>query len=323
MNNIFRKAEEKIKKCNFLFIFFITFRNYSFYFLNKISHYQLEKIRFYKEIGYRLNLKNPKSCNEKIVWKKINDRNPLLPITADKYKVRSYIKKIMGEEKAKELLIPLLYVTDKPETIPFENLPSAFIVKPNHASGKCIKVENSHFDKNDMIKTCRRWLKIPYGLDKLEWAYQPIKRKIVVERFLRDKRGNLPMDFKFHMYHGKCKSITVFVNRKTNRSKSAFDEKWNSLLMKNPKRPEEPKIRKPKNFEKMLEIAEELSKPFDYIRVDLYNIDGKIHFGELTHYPKSGRRRFEPSSLDMEYGEYWKIKPGYWTADNHKPFSID
>jgi len=112
------------------------------YFLNKIYDYQFTKIRFYKKVGYPLNLKDPQSFHEKIIWKKIYDRNPLLPVTADKYRVRSYIKEILGEDKAKDLLIPLFHVTDKPETIPFEKFPSAFIVKPNHASGLKIIVED-------------------------------------------------------------------------------------------------------------------------------------------------------------------------------------
>ena len=168
MNKIYQKTKEKIKKYNFLYIVLITIRAYGIYFLNKISNYQLEKIRFYKKVGYQLNLKNPKSYNEKIVWKKINDRNPLLPITADKYQVRSYLQEVLGEEKAKEILIPLLYVTDQPETIPFERLPSTFIVKPTYASGLNIIVENGYFNQKEIIKTCRRWLKTPYGLEKME-----------------------------------------------------------------------------------------------------------------------------------------------------------
>ena len=248
MHKIYKKTKEKIKNNDFLFIILKTIRAYGFYFLNKICNYKLEKISFYKKVGYQLNLKNPKSFNEKIIWKKINDRNPLLPIIADKYKVRSYIKKVLGEEKAKEILIPLLYVTDQPETIPFERLPSAFIVKPNHASGSNIIVENGHFNKKEIIKTCRRWLKTPYGLEKLEWAYQPIKRKIIIEKLLRDDDGNVPKDFKFYIFHGECKSVHVAVHvifdRKDNHSRSYFDEKWNFLSVKRPPSPLGPKIKK-------------------------------------------------------------------------------
>ena len=313
MNKIYKKIKEKIKNDNFLFFVVLkTIRDYIFYFLNKIFNYKLEKIRFYKEVGYRLNLKNPKSFHEKIVWKKINDRNPLLPITADKYKVRSYIKKVLGEEKAKEILIPLLYVTDQPETIPFERLPSAFMVKPNHASGSQIIVENGHFNKKDIIKTCRRWLKTSYGLEKLEWAYQPIKRKIMIEKLLREDDGNIPKNFKFHMFHGKCKLVRVVFYRMNNLSKSFFDEKWNFLSVKKLNRPQGVKIKKPKNYEIMLELAEKLAEAFDYVRLDLYNLNGKIYFGELTHYPGSGTGKFEPQSFDFTLGKYWKIEPEYW-----------
>ena len=135
MNQIYQNIKERIENHDYLFIFLKTIWDYSLYFLNAISNYQLEKIMFRKKVGYRLNLKNPRSFNEKIVRKKIYDRDSLLPVTADKYAVRLYIKKILGEEKANEILIPLLYVTDQPETIPFVKLPLSFIVKPNHASG--------------------------------------------------------------------------------------------------------------------------------------------------------------------------------------------
>ena len=175
--------KEKVKNYNFLFFLIVAIRSYSIYFLNKLSNYQLEKITFYKKVR-----------------KKIYDRNPLLPVTADKYRVRSYIKEILGEDKAKDLLIPLLYVTDKPETIPFEKFPSAFIVKPNHASGLKIIVEDVLFNKKEIIKTCRRWIKTPYGMEKLEWAYHSIKRKIVVEKLLREEKTNILKEYLFHIH---------------------------------------------------------------------------------------------------------------------------
>ena len=310
MNKIYEKTKENIKNNHFLFMVLIAIRAYGFYFFNKISNYQLEKIRFYKKVGYRLNLKNPESFNEKIVWKKINDRNPLLSVTSDKYKARSYLRKVLGEEKAEEILIPLLHVTDKPETIPFERLPSAFIVKPNHASGHKIIVENSHFNQKEIIKTCRKWLKTPYGLEKMEWMYQPIKRKIIIEKLLREKDGKIPKRYNFQMFHGKCKLVhAIIVNKKNNTSVTSFDEKWNFSSVKITNYAQEPKIKKPENYKIMLELAEELSKPFDFVRVDLYNINGKIYFGELTHYPASGTGKFEPQSFDFELGKYWKIKP--------------
>jgi len=312
MNRMFPKIKENIKNHNIIFIFLKTARDYAFYALNKISNYQLEKIRFYKKVGYHLNLNYPKSYNEKIVWKKIYDRNPLLPVTTDKYRVRSYLKEILGEKKAEEILIPLLYVTNKPETIPFERLPSAFIIKPNHTSGQNIIIKNGHFEKKQMVKTCRRWLKTTYGLEKLEWANQINRRKIIIEKLLIDDDGKIPKDFKFHMFHGKCKLIRVIFDRINIGSASTFDEKWNFLSVKKLHRPQGPKIKKPKNYKRMLELAEKLSVDFDYVRVDLYNLNGKIYFGELTHYPASGTKKFDPISFDYELGQHWKIEPEYW-----------
>jgi len=313
MNIIYKKTKENIKKYNFLFIVLINIRAYVLYLLNKICNHRLEKMRFYKGLGYELNLESPKSINEKIVWKKIYDRNPLLPVTADKYHVRSYLKEVLGEEKAEEILIPLLYVTDKLETIPFERFPSAFIIKPNHTSGDRIIVENGHFNKKEMIKTCRRWLKTPYGLEKLEWAYQPIKRKIIIEKLLLDDDGNSPKEYKLHMFYGKCKLVQTIINRKNQSYASFFDEEFNLLTVKTPHHiPLGPKIQKPKNYEIMLELAEKLSKAFDYVRIDLYNLNGKIYFGELTHYPGSGICKFEPISFDFEFGKHWKIEAEYW-----------
>ena len=258
-----------------------------------------------------MNLTHPRSIHEKIIWKKIHDRNPLLPITADKYQARSYIKETLGEKQAKELLVPLIYVTDQPETIPFERLLSSFIVKSNHASGRYIIVEEGKFDKEKIINACKRWLKTPYGLNRLEWAYRPIKRKIVIEKLLRDDADSLK-EFLFHMFHGKCQIITFVYDRMNNSSASHYDEKWNILPVKKSNRPQAPKIKKPKNFEKMLEIAEKLSKSFDYIRIDLYNLKGKIFIGELIHYPASGMIKYDPTSFIYELGKHFKIKPEYW-----------
>ena len=316
MNKISKKIKEKIIKNIYLFIPIKNVTAYSGFFLNKALNYRVMKNRFHRNYGYPLNLKNPKTINEKIFWKKIHDRNPLLPLTADKYLVREYVKKTLGEETAQEILIPLLFVTDNPKTIPFEKLSLPFIIKPNHASGKYIIVRDKNYNKREIIKTCWSWLKTPYGLEKLEWAYQSIKRKIVIEKLLLDEHGEIPIDFKFSMFHGSCKLIKVFFNRMTMRLTSSFDSNWTYLPEKRTDRPPGPIIKKPKNFEIMLKYAEKLSCPFDYVRVDLYNINGKIYFGELTHYPKSGNLRADSISNILELGKYWNIKPNYWKIKN-------
>jgi len=317
MAKLYQKIKEKIKENYLLYVILINLKAYFFYYLNKVSVYQYTKMKFYKRLGYPLNLKNPISYNHKLVWKKIYDRNPLLPITADKYQVRSYIREILGEDKAKQLLVPLLYVTDKPETIPFEELPPAFIVKPNHASGRYIIVEDGKFNREKIIDICKKWLVTPYGLNWSEWAYQPIKRKIIIEKLLRDDASILK-EFNIFMFHGECKLVSLVCDKINNTSVSYFDETWKFLSVKRPNRPQGPKIKKPENFERILKLAEKLSKPFDHIRVDFYSLNGKIFIGELTHYPGSGFGDFEPSSFSFELGKHWKIEPEYWKKSDNK-----
>lgn len=204
-------------------------------FRDRLNEYRRYKVQFKNQLGYELNLRAPVSFNEKIVWKKILDRNPLLPLTTDKYEVRSYVKKILGHEVAEKILIPLLYVTDDPNTIHFNDLPDKFVVKPNHGSRMHIMVNGN---KNRLIDTiienCREWISINYGLYINEWAYMKIKRKIIIEKLLEDESNSrLPNDYKFFCFHGKCKYILVKENRfLPNGVIAFFTTKWEMLPVK-------------------------------------------------------------------------------------------
>jgi len=320
MNKFYQKIKERIKENYFIYIILINARANVFYFLNKVFGYFYTKRKFYKKMGYPLNLKNPQSFHEKLVWKKIHDRNPLLSVTADKYQVRSYIKEVLGEEQAKEILVPLLYVTDKPQIIPFKRLSLPCILKPNHASGRNIIIENGNYIQKELVNTCKKWLQIPYGLDKLEWAYQSIRRKIVIQKLLKDENGKLPeIEYKFYIFHGKCEIIRVDSDLNCDLHhlrRVFFKADWKLLDVTSNNRKRGPYINSPGNLSKMIKIAEKLSRPFDFVRVDLYNINGKIYFGELTHYPASGMDKFVPQSFDFRLGKYWKIEKGYWKKNN-------
>lgn len=314
---ISKGMKEKIVNNYYLYIILSNIRAYVTYILNVISNYKLEKRRFLRITGYKPNIKNPTSFNEKILWKKIYDRNPLLPKTADKYLVRTYVREILGEDIAEGILIPLLCVTDKPETIPFDELVLPYIIKPNHASGLYIIVTDKEINKKEIIRTCQKWLKTPYGLEKLEWAYQPIHRKIVIEKLLQDETGHIPPDFKFNIFHGKCKNIRVITNRGNNPYNLFYDREWNLIGKTMTYSYPISVIEKPKNYERMLSLAEKLAAGFDYVRVDFYNIKGRIYFGEITHYPKSGLIKSKSGFSDNESGAHWKIKPKYWADKNN------
>ena len=240
-----------------------------------------------------------------------------MPIVADKYRVREYLKEILGDKETRKILIPLLYVTDDPKTIPFDELPDEYIIKTNHASGWNIIVEKgTYINRKKIIIQCGKWIREPYGFFKYEWAYQKIPRKIIIEKLLRDDYQNIPRDFKFYIFHGECKLVHVDSNRFSNHSRSLFDSSWNFLPV-TLKFPQGPKVKKPFNYKQMVQLSEKLGRNFDFVRVDLYMINNKIYFGEFTHYPGSGMEKFNPQSFDFKLGENWKLILNYWKNEKN------
>lgn len=265
-----------------------------------------QRLKFYRCHGYRLDLEDPRSFNEKIVWRKIFDRNPLFPQVMDKLGARSYVKKTLGKE-GEEILIPLLLVTEGPADIPFELLPEEYIVKPNHGSGWYVIVgHEKRVPREEIIKQGRKWLRKTYGKSKMEWAYRNIQPRIMVEKLLRNRQGRLASDFKFHVFNGKVEWVFVMHDRFGSRSAARYLRDF-SRMDSGPTSCKRAKdISEPENFGKMLEIAEKLGRPFDYIRVDLYNVEGAIYFGEFTLYPASGLNPME-KAMDFRMGEKWDL----------------
>ena len=290
-------------------------RGYFFNVKERLTGFPQLRMTFKKKTGYVLDLENPKSFNQKVCWKKIYDRNPLLPVVADKYRVREYLRSVLGTQEAERILVPLLYVTDEPETIPFDDLPEEYIIKANHGSGTNIIIEKGKpIDKEKVIARCNEWLNMPFGLFEREWAYQSIKRKLIIEKLIRDEVGELPKDYKFHIFHGRCQLIDILWDRFSERKRSLFDRSWNyfDIGWKVRRWKKGGFIQKPDNLEDMIKLAELLGSPFDYVRVDLYSIKGQIYFGEMTHYPSGGFGAFDPQSFDFELGSKWQITPEYW-----------
>lgn len=280
--------------------------------------YEDEKELFLKIHGYPLNLDNPQSFNEKIVYKKLFDRNPLITLTADKYRARQYIRDRIGWE-ADNHLIPLLYVTDNPETIPFDRLSNEYIIKPNNGAGRWILAEivnglkkyNINYthrevfnlSNEEIVNICKEWFKTIHGTQWYEWAYQEIKPLIVIEKLLREKSGKFPSDYRFGMFGSKCR--LVYVTTHNLATFNYYDENWNVLDIRREGHEVGIPIEKPKTFDKMIEFAEKLSAGFDFVRTDFYSIDNYIYFGEITHYPGAGYAKF-PKDIDFKLGEYWK-----------------
>lgn len=279
-----------------------------------LNGYQYEKKKFFKKHGYELDLEHPKSYSQKLIWKKIHDRNPLIPQTADKYGVREYVKETLGEKKAEDILVPLYYVTDNPATIPFDKLPEEYIIKATHDSGGFVIVRKGEtVDREAIIKRMRWLLRQPYGLFKKEWSYWTIKPQVIVEKLLRGDDGDLAQDYKFHVFNGVCQFIhtTPKVNSVRTGKRSLFTRDWTYLPV-GFKYPAGPAVEPPVCLPEMVRLAEKLATQFDYARVDFYCAKGHIYFGEITHYHGSGMDKLTPTSFDFEIGETWKLVPDYW-----------
>lgn len=259
------------------------------------------KLMFRLMMGYSLNLDNPQTFNEKIQWLKLNDRRPEYTTYVDKYAVREYIAKTIGEE----YLIPLLGVWNSPDEIDFDKLPNQFVLKCNHDSGGLVICKDkSKLNIKGTKAKLNKCLKRDYYLACREWPYKNVPRKIIAEKYMFDDENKDYglIDYKFSCFNGYVSDVMVCLDRQLNDTKFYFfDKDWNFLKL-DKKRKEAPKnLNKPENIEKMFELSSILSKGFPYVRVDLYNCHGKIYFGELTFYPCSG---FD-QDLSSEADERW------------------
>ena len=282
----------------------------------KQERYILEK-QFKWALGYDLNLDNPKSFNEKIQWLKLYDRNPLMTICADKYKVREYIKEKIGEE----YLIPLLGVWDKPEDIDFDSLPNQFVLKVNWGSGQNIIVKDKKtFDKEDARKKFKKWLKTDYAFTNgFELHYSAIKPKRIAEIYI-EAVDAAAIDYKFICCDGE--PILCWVtNKYLDVHKRSFYRmpNWDLLnveLKDGGAELDTQGVPRPQKLEEMLDIAKTLSKGFPLVRVDLYLIENDIYFGEMTFTSASGAAALYPDKWNYILGdkitlpEFDKMKGG-------------
>ena len=230
------------------------------------------------------NLKNPQTFNEKTTWLKLNDynNNDLVSKCADKYGVREYVK----SKGCDEILNEFYGVYNDFDEIDFDKLPNEFVIKCTHGCAYNIIVDSKNkFDKNIARKKIRRWKKEKYGYATSELHYTKIEPKIIIEKYLCDKNGKMPIDYKFYCVNGKVECILVCSERDEKLKLSYYDLNWNRMPYEKRSWSSEKDIKKPKNLKKMVDYAERLSRYFPFVRVDLYNDNGKIIFGELTFTP--------------------------------------
>jgi hypothetical protein len=253
-----------------------------------------------RRLQYMPDIARPKSFNEKVIYKKLYDRNPLLSLTTDKLKVKDWVIKKLGESIN---IIPTVWF-GKQLDIPTDFIDN-YIVKPNHMSGKYHIVKNGEVDLVELSDKCDSWMSKKWAQDREEWAYAEIDPFIMIEPLLLNEDGSVAKDYKFHMFHGKCELVYVDSERENGIKRSCYTSDWEKLDITITGRENGPDLECPRKFEAMLQIAEILSADFDFVRVDLYYVDDKIYFGELTHYPASGSGPIEPVEFDYKLGEKW------------------
>lgn len=264
------------------------------------------KIKYRLEMGKKLNLDNPQTFNEKLQWLKLYDRKEIYTTMVDKYEAKKYVADIIGEE----YIIPTLGIYDKFDDIDFDSLPSQFVMKCTHDSGGIVICKDKNiFDKEQAKKKINKHLKRNFYKNFREWPYKNVKPRIIIEEFI----GENLMDYRIYCFNGKARYIYMYANYQSNCDKpepkycNIYDINWKLQEFHQKSIQINEKYNKPKQLEKMQEIAEKLSKNTKFLRVDFYLEKEKILFGEMTFFPGAGFSKFYPEKYDNKLGEQLKI----------------
>jgi len=277
-------------------------------FLKWMSDEKYLKLTFKERMGYPLNLEDPKTFNEKLQWLKLYNRRPEYTAMVDKYEAKLYVADKIGEE----YIIPTLGVWDKFDDIDFDALPDQFVLKCTHDSGGlAICRDKSKFDKEAARQKIERSLKRNYYWSSREWPYKNVKPRIIAEQYMEDSVTKELRDYKFFCFNGEMKVMFIAserYNKDTETRFDFFDRNFEHLDFRNGHPNADVLPAKPETFEEMCTLAEKLSKDVPLLRVDFYEVDGKIYFGELTFSHWGGMMPFEPAEWDRKLGD-WIILP--------------
>lgn len=258
----------------------------------------IEKV-YLERTGKELNLKNPKTFNEKCNWLKLYDRKPIYTVMADKYLARQYISERIGSQH----LIPLLGVWDNADEIDFDKLPDKFVIKCNHDNGVIICRNKAELDFEAVRKNLNGRLQRDYYRKNREWPYKNIPRKIICEKLLENSDGNQLLEYNVFCFNGVPKFFKVgSVLPDGTLAKDFYDIEWNHLEMKTGASAGDV-FPKPTHYNKLIEYAEKLSEGTTHVRVDFYDCNNKLYNGEMTFFSNGGHMKFTPDDWDTIWGD--------------------
>lgn len=263
------------------------------------------KLMFKYRMGYELNLENPQTYSEKLQWLKLYDKNPLYTKLVDKHEVKAYVASRVGSK----YVIPELGLWDKPEDINWDTLPQKFVLKTTHGggnSGVVVCKDKNKLDKQLTIKRLNESMKQDLYKDSREWPYKNVPKRILAEEYVEDAATQELRDYKFFCFDGEVKFLFVGSERQKPGEDvkfDYFDSDYNHLILRQGHPNSKVLPEKPSCFEEMKEIASKLSKGIPHVRVDLYEANGHVYFGEMTFYHFGGIVPFEPAKWDEEFGK--------------------
>ena len=257
--------------------------------------------------GKPLNLSKPATYTEKLQYLRyfVFPKDPLVIRGSDREAVREMLK----EKGLKQYLIPSYGVYNRFEDIPWKRLPKQFVIKCTHASGfNHIVLDKHKVNRQQLKQTFRRWLKTDYGFTTLERHYSPIPRKIIIEKYLGIDTS-LPIEYKLHVFHGQVKYLYVVTGRGADIRYTHFLSNWTPFPggQFNGWQASDYPIIEPPNFQTMIQVAEKLAAPYPFVRVDLYNLEGKIYFSELTFTPAKGTLKLADPQTDITMGGWLSL----------------
>ena len=264
------------------------------------------KLEYLFETGRVLKLAPPTSYNEKLQWLKLHDIHPEYTEFVDKYSAKEYVAKVVGDK----YIIPTLGVWDTFEEIDFIKLPNRFVLKTTNDSGGVFIVNDKNtMDINRAKEVIKRSFNRNYFYVHREYPYKNVCPRIIAEQFMVDESGSELKDYKIFCFDGVPKLIQVDYDRFTKHKRNLYDIEWKRLpfTLKFPTDWNR-EIPKPEGLKEMLDVASKLSKGMKHVRVDLYHINGKVYFGELTFFHGSGHEKFSPREWDYKLGEWLKIQ---------------